>query len=60
MAKSDPLLAKIFDLLVRLNRERRTTLLLVTHEAALAEAADRRILLSAGRVVADDAVSVAS
>jgi putative ABC transport system ATP-binding protein len=52
--------AKVFDLFVRLNRERRTTLLLVTHEAALAEAADRRIVMSAGRVVADDAVSVAS
>ena len=52
--------AKIFDLLVRLNRDRRTTLLLVTHEAGLAEAADRRIVLSAGRVVADDAASVAS
>ena len=48
--------AKIFDLLVRLNRERKTTLLLVTHEQQLARAADRRIVLSAGRVIADDAV----
>ena len=47
--------AKIFDLLVRLNRERKTTLLLVTHEQELARAADRRIVLSAGRVIADDA-----
>ena len=47
--------AKVFDLLVRLNRERKTTLLLVTHERDLARAADRRIVLSAGRVVADDA-----
>jgi putative ABC transport system ATP-binding protein len=52
--------AKVFDLLVRLNRERRTTLLLVTHEEALARVADRRIVLSAGRVVADDAAAVAS
>jgi putative ABC transport system ATP-binding protein len=48
--------AKVFDLLVRLNRERKTTLLLVTHEQELARAADRRIVLSAGRVIADDAV----
>ena len=48
--------AKVFDLLVRLNRERKTTLLLVTHEQELARAADRRIILSAGRVIADDAV----
>jgi putative ABC transport system ATP-binding protein len=47
--------ARVFDLLVRLNRERKTTLLLVTHEQQLARAADRRIVLSAGRVVADDA-----
>jgi len=45
---------KIFDLLVALNRERGTTLMLVTHEASLAAAADRRVVLSAGRVVADD------
>jgi len=47
--------AKVFDLLVRLNRERKTTLLLVTHEQELARAADRRIVLSGGRVIADDA-----
>jgi len=47
--------ARVFDLLVRLNRERKTTLLLVTHEQQLARAADRRIVLRAGRVVADDA-----
>jgi putative ABC transport system ATP-binding protein len=51
--------ARVFDLLVRLNRERKTTLLLVTHEASLARAADRRIVLSAGRVVADDAAAMA-
>ena len=46
--------ARVFDLLVRLNRERGTTLMLITHEAALAAAADRRIVLNAGRIVADD------
>jgi len=45
---------KVFELLVSLNRERGTTLVLVTHEAPLAAAADRRVVLSAGRVVADD------
>jgi putative ABC transport system ATP-binding protein len=45
---------KVFDLLVGLNRERGTTLVLVTHEPTLAAAADRRVVLDAGRVVADD------
>jgi putative ABC transport system ATP-binding protein len=45
---------KVFDLLVGLNRERGTTLVLVTHEASLAAAADRRVVLSAGRLVGDD------
>ena len=46
--------AKIFELLVGLNRVHRTTLMLVTHEPTLAAAADRRIVLSAGRVISDD------
>ena len=45
--------AHVFELLVRMNRDRRTTLLLVTHEASLASAADRVITLEAGRVVHD-------
>ena len=46
--------ARVFDLLVALNRKHGTTLMLVTHEQALAGAADRRIALQAGRLVADD------
>ena len=46
--------AKIFDLLLEMNRQRGTTLLLVTHESALAAAAERRIGLTAGRVSSDD------
>jgi putative ABC transport system ATP-binding protein len=46
--------ARVFDLLVRLNRERGTTLMLITHEVSLAAAADRRIVLNAGRIVSDD------
>ncbi len=43
----------VFELLVKLNRERGTTLLLVTHEHALAEQADRIISLNEGRIVED-------
>lgn len=41
----------IIDLLFELNRERGTTLVLVTHDEALAARCDRRIRLEAGRVV---------
>jgi putative ABC transport system ATP-binding protein len=44
----------VFDLLLELNRQRGTTLVLVTHEASLANAADRRVALAAGRIVSDD------
>jgi putative ABC transport system ATP-binding protein len=44
----------VFELLVSLNRIRGATLLLVTHEPALAGRADRRITLAAGRVVGDE------
>ena len=45
--------AAIVDLLFALNRERGTTLLLVTHDAALAERADRVVLLRDGRVAGE-------
>jgi putative ABC transport system ATP-binding protein len=43
--------AQIVDLLLALNRDRRSTLLLVTHDAVLADRAGRRIALRDGRVV---------
>jgi len=43
----------IFELLVKLNREHGATLLLVTHDHALANQADRVISLSEGRIVED-------
>lgn len=43
----------IFDLLLKLNHERKTTLVLVTHDAVLADKADRKISLRGGHVVGD-------
>jgi putative ABC transport system ATP-binding protein len=43
----------VFDLMVEMNRKRRATLLLVTHDHELASQADRRISLRDGRVVSD-------
>jgi putative ABC transport system ATP-binding protein len=43
----------ILDLLIRLNSEQGTTLVLVTHDAELAAHAQRRIVLQDGRIVAD-------
>jgi putative ABC transport system ATP-binding protein len=43
----------IFDILLKLNRERGTTLLLVTHDHTLANLADRKIVLNDGRIVED-------
>jgi putative ABC transport system ATP-binding protein len=43
----------IFDLLLNLNRERGTTLLLVTHDQHLADMASRKIVLRDGRIVED-------
>jgi putative ABC transport system ATP-binding protein len=47
--------ARIFELLVSLNRHHGTTLMLVTHEQSLADRADRRITLNEGRILKDDA-----
>jgi len=44
--------ASIIELLLALNRERGSTLVLVTHDAALAARADRQIALRDGRVIA--------
>ena len=46
----------IFDLLIRMNRDRGTTLVLVTHERDLAEQADRQIHLREGRIAEDISV----
>ncbi len=45
--------AHIFDLLLKLNHERKTTLVLVTHYHVLADKADRIISLMGGSVVGD-------
>jgi len=45
--------AEVAELMFRLNRERNTTLLLVTHEVTLAARCGRRISLSTGRLVSD-------
>ena len=46
--------AHVLELLLHLNREERTTLVLVTHDPALASYADRRIVLRDGLLVSDD------
>ncbi len=46
--------AHVLELLLRLNREEGTTLVLVTHDPALAAHAGRRITLRDGRVVSDE------
>jgi putative ABC transport system ATP-binding protein len=48
--------AHVFELLVRLNRDYRTTLMLVTHERSLAAHASRTITLNEGRIVGDESV----
>lgn len=49
--------ARIIDLLLELNRERGTTLVLVTHDAELAARVGRVIRLADGRVVSDQVVA---
>jgi len=48
--------AQVIDLLVELNRESRTTLVLVTHDLALAGRAGRVVRLSGGRILAEAVV----
>ncbi|MCA1564575.1 MAG: ABC transporter ATP-binding protein [Acidobacteria bacterium] len=43
----------VFELMLKLNRQRGTTLILITHDHELAALADRRIALRDGRVVSD-------
>jgi putative ABC transport system ATP-binding protein len=43
----------VFELMVEMNRKRKATLVLVTHEHELSASADRRIWLRDGRVVSD-------
>jgi len=45
---------RIIDLLVRLNEESATTLVLVTHDLELARRAGRVIRLAAGRIISDE------
>lgn len=48
---------KIIELLFELNREKATTLVMVTHDAHLADRCDRVIKLEAGRVTGDNIVA---
>jgi putative ABC transport system ATP-binding protein len=48
---------EVADLMFRLNREHGTTLVLVTHDVALAGRCARRLSLSAGRLVGDERVA---
>jgi putative ABC transport system ATP-binding protein len=50
----------VLDLLIHLNSEEGTTLVLVTHDANLASHAERRIVLQDGRIVEDAAVAPAA
>jgi putative ABC transport system ATP-binding protein len=45
---------EVADLMFRLNRERGTTLILVTHDASLASRCARRLSLASGRLVGDE------
>jgi putative ABC transport system ATP-binding protein len=45
----------VLDLLLRRNREEKTTLVLVTHDAEVAQEADRKIVLKDGLIVEDTA-----
>jgi putative ABC transport system ATP-binding protein len=47
----------VLDLLLQMNREERTTLILVTHDRKLADYADRIITLRDGQVLSDELVA---
>jgi putative ABC transport system ATP-binding protein len=47
----------VIDLMVKLNQEEGTTLLLVTHDTELASIAHRIVRLAGGRIISDQAVS---
>ena len=44
----------VIELLFQMNRERGTTLVLVTHDAELAKRCDRRLHISAGEITHED------
>ncbi|CAN5756185.1 hypothetical protein BH23GEM10_BH23GEM10_01600 [soil metagenome] len=46
--------ARIIDLIIRLNEESNTTLVLVTHDLDLASRARRTVRLASGRIVSDE------
>ncbi len=46
--------ARVMELLLDLNRQEGTTLVLVTHDPGLADLAERKILLRDGRIVSDE------
>ena len=52
--------ADVADLMFRLNSERRTTLVLVTHDPAIASRCARRLSLASGRLVADERADAAA
>ena len=51
---------QVMQLMFDLNRELGTTLLLVTHDRAIAQRCDRRITVAAGRVAQDDSTAAES
>jgi putative ABC transport system ATP-binding protein len=50
--------SKVIDLLVRLNGEEQATLVLVTHDDALANRAHRVVRISGGRIVAEQSTEL--
>ncbi len=50
----------VFELMIEMNRRRKTTLVLVTHEHDLSALADRRISLRDGRVVSDSDADIST